>query len=1217
MFCNPVKTRRQGNDNDSTETIYTVYLIGDARRLYTHEETEKLLFDHIGKSDTLSTVIFLGDNVEPRGLPDPDHKLWNIAEQSLKAQLELVEDYQGKVIFIPGNHDWANGKREGTEYIKNQRKYIEKYLDNKEVFIPEKGKPGPVEVDLTEDVVLIVIDSQWWLQDNDKNYGDLEDEADFFIQLKDALNRNRNKKVILAAHHPLYSVGKYGGKFPAKLNIFPLLDFNTYIYIPLPGFLYTGYRKLLGGPQDIAHPAYKLYRNSLLEVIEQHPNLILAAGHEHNLQYIHKDSIHHVISGAAGMATYASKSKKAEFAQQNYGFAELDFKQNGDVWLSFYTLNEDYLYPGNDNINEGILAYSEKLYSKPIYNKAEFKKAIKEIDFSDSVVTAHPQGKSYEAGPFKKVMLGKNYRDEWITPVEVPVFDFNTEKGGLKIIKRGGGKQTKSLRLKDKDGHQWVLRSLEKDPSTGIPEQIKMALAVDLVRDAVSASIPYSALSVPRLADTIGIFHTNPKVVYLADDPRLGKHYNDLANGLYLFEERPAGNRDDIASFGYSKKIVGSPDMLEEVTDDPKHKVDQEYFLKCRLFDIFINDWDRHEDQWRWATFEVEDQTIYRAVPRDRDQTFFVNEGIIPWIAARKYAYRKNQGIDYDTRDLGGLCFNARYLDRRFLNELTYDDWLQIAETMQKQLTDELIEKAVYDMPKEIADINGPTIISKLKSRRDKLVEFASRHYSMIAKKVDIVGTNEDEYFIISREDRNKTKVIVYTLGKKGKKKDVYYKRVFYHLETKEIRLYGLDGKDKFKITGNVDNGIKVRIIGGKGKDDIKDESFVKGGLRKTLIYSKGKKDDIKDGKESRVITSHMPSQNDYNYYAFKYDKYMPLLDFGYNDDDGVFFGVGYFIKTHGFNKVPFATKHKLTLNYAIATNSYNSKYKGVVTSLLFDLDFVMNFEYRSPRYTLNYFGLGNETNNSSDNKDYNRVRIGFVGINPQISKSFNASNSFSVGLFYHKYEVENTSNRYVSDLGISELSPYIFNTLEYYGFNANFITDTRDNIVLPRRGILWQAEIKSGIGVSDSAKDYQQIRSFLSFYMSLNKTSRSVFAFRFGTSINTGEYEFFHGSTLGGRSNLRGYRATRFTGDACFYQNSEWRYKLFNFSNYVSRGQVGLLGFNDFGRVWLDGENSDKWHHGYGGGIWISPFDMAVLTATYDISEEENMFSVKFNFLF
>jgi hemolysin activation/secretion protein len=147
----------------------------------------------------------------------------------------------------------------------------------------------------------------------------------------------------------------------------------------------------------------------------------------------------------------------------------------------------------------------------------------------------------------------------------------------------------------------------------------------------------------------------------------------------------------------------------------------------------------------------------------------------------------------------------------------------------------------------------------------------------------------------------------------------------------------------------------------------------------------------------------------------------------------------------------------------------------------------------------------------------------------------------------------------------------------------------------------------------------FTRIRSDLAAFLTFRKPHRAVIALRAGGSVNFGDYQFFQASSLGGSTNLRGFRSTRFSGDASFYQNTEFRFKLFNFSNYISKGEFGILAFNDVGRVWLEGESSNVWHHGYGGGLWVSPFSVAVLTACYERSKDEpgGLFTLRFRFLF
>jgi outer membrane translocation and assembly module TamA len=72
------------------------------------------------------------------------------------------------------------------------------------------------------------------------------------------------------------------------------------------------------------------------------------------------------------------------------------------------------------------------------------------------------------------------------------------------------------------------------------------------------------------------------------------------------------------------------------------------------------------------------------------------------------------------------------------------------------------------------------------------------------------------------------------------------------------------------------------------------------------------------------------------------------------------------------------------------------------------------------------------------------------------------------------------------------------------------------------------------------------------------------------------------------------------------------------NFSTYLFPGSVGLLVFNDVGRVWMDHETSDEWHVGNGVGIWVAPIRRFVVAAHLTHSKEDKaMPYVSFGFQF
>ena len=218
-----------------------------------------------------------------------------------------------------------------------------------------------------------------------------------------------------------------------------------------------------------------------------------------------------------------------------------------------------------------------------------------------------------------------------------------------------------------------------------------------------------------------------------------------------------------------------------------------------------------------------------RPVPRDRDQAFYTFRGILPWLASRKFAVRKFQTFKHTIKDVPGQSFNAQHFDRYFANEMERKDWIEAAQKMQSEMTDEVIENAFQRWPQNFQELNAKDIISKLKSRRNNLPKFAGELYDYLAKRVDVRGTDKRELFKVERLANGLTKVEVFHVDKERNIKEKFYDRTFYKKETQEIRLFGLDNDDEFNITGQANNGILVRVIGGEGDDVINDDSKVGG----------------------------------------------------------------------------------------------------------------------------------------------------------------------------------------------------------------------------------------------------------------------------------------------------------------------------------------------------------------------------------------------------
>ena len=1197
----------------------TVFLLGDAGKPTKSplEPTFALLKKQMTIAGANSSILYLGDNIYSHGLPDSTHENRAQAEGYLKTQLDLLKNYKGNAVMIPGNHDWDRMGQDGWRNVKNQQRLITQYLGNENVFLPKDGCPGPVEVSINEGLVLLVIDTQWWLHPWDKpGEGDgceIESEEDFLVLLADAVKRNKDKKIIVAGHHPLFSNGLHGGHAKPTTHLFPLTDMKKNLYFPLPvlGSVYVFARTVVGNRQDIPNPKYKALKKALLKIFETHPNLMYVAGHEHNLQYFKEEEQHYIVSGAGCKQTYTTHRKKAQFAYGNKGFSRVNFYDNGDVWLEFWIPEGD----------DGKLVFRQKLMNQPYVKKEE--KKVELIDYTGQ--TREAQGsKLLGAKGMKNTLLGRNYRDEWAVKLEgIRVMDLSKERGGLKIIKKGGGLQTKSLRLEAKTGKQYVLRTIEKFPESAVPEALRGTVGESIVKDQISASHPYAALAIPRLADAAGIYHTNPELVWLPDDAQLGEYQETFGGRLYLYEERPAKNWSDSDMFGSSKKIVNTLKVLEKTQGDNDNYVDQEWVMKSRLFDIWIGDWDRHDDQWRWASFKDEkDRKFYRPIPRDRDQAFFYSDGFALKAGSRKWGIRKFQGFHGEIRDVEGFSFNARYFDRSFINELSKEVWLAYADSLQKAMTDEVIEAAIKDLPEPVYKLHGEEIIAKLKQRREKMSTYAEDFYLFLAKEVSVVGTDKHEYIKVERLNDQETRVRMWKRKRKsGKKKHKMYDRVFKTSETKEIRIYGLGGDDIIELEGEVKKGIKIRVIGGDGADVITDKSKVSGASKKTIAYDTPDTE-LTTSSETRNKLSNADNVNTYDRKDFVYDFTGPALGLAYNPDDGVFLGGGVTWKKQGFRKKPYASKHSIVANIAPRTNSYNLYYTAEWRKALKSWDIVLETDLRVPAFTNFYYGIGNETTRDEDQKQgFYRVRYSQVYIHPQLRKqSTNEAHTFKVGGYLQRVSIEEPGadeDRFVTS---DPLSSALFEVGQsFVAGTASYTLDTRDNRSLPTKGMRLSLENSLVKGIGDDIRDinYYQFKGAFSFYLSSGGSKRFTLAAQLGGAINQGDFEFFQANTLGGVHNLRGHRRMRFAGKSSLYQNTELRIKLFRFKTPVFPGGFGILGINDVGRVWVENEDSDKLHHGYGGGIWITPFDALSLVADYTASEEGGAIFVRFGFMF
>lgn len=336
------------------EYIYSVFLVGDAGGASLNPRSQILenLEMMLNETGEKGAVVFVGDNLYPDGLPPRESENRNELETKLVAQLETVKNFPGKIIFMPGNHDWESTGGNGLEYVNRQERFIEEYLNRGNIFLPDNGNPGPVQVTLTNiedengeftDLNLIVMDTQWWLHPHQKPFpGSADSEEDvkknFRAELENLMSQNTGKEVIISSHHPMETYGRHGGKFPLKTHLLP----------PVGGSLYAGYRKIWGYTQDVPHKTYSQMKDDILTASEDHRGVILAAGHEHSLQFIpfedRENLYYQIVSGSATKSSFVKKERGPVHTFQKYGFGVLRYFPDRSKRLEFYTETGDKIF---------------------------------------------------------------------------------------------------------------------------------------------------------------------------------------------------------------------------------------------------------------------------------------------------------------------------------------------------------------------------------------------------------------------------------------------------------------------------------------------------------------------------------------------------------------------------------------------------------------------------------------------------------------------------------------------------------------------------------------------------------------------------------------------------------------------------------------------------------------------------------------------------------
>jgi Omp85 superfamily domain len=787
-------------------------------------------------------------------------------------------------------------------------------------------------------------------------------------------------------------------------------------------------------------------------------------------------------------------------------------------------------------------------------------------------------------GRLRRLFLGDHYRDLWLTPFRVPHLDLGRYAGGLTPLRRGGGLQTKSLRFKGGDGKEYTFRLLQKDPSKFLPVELQESFAADIVKDQMSAMHPGAATVVPPILDAAGVLHVTPRFYVMPDDARLGEFRAEFGNQVGMLEERPTEADDDAPGFAGARKIVDTPELIEDLWKEPWVKVDGRAYLTARLVDLYLGDWDRHEDQWRWALVGEDGNERYLPIPRDRDQALVRYDGFLLWIARQTDPQLLVFNEDYAKPV--AATWNGRNLDRRLLVELGRPVWDSIAREIQQVLTDEVIDTAVNRLPAEYLARNGEWLRETLLRRRDGLPRAATRTYEFLADKVRLQAGDKADHAVIERAADGATDVKL--LRAKGK---VYFHRVFDPKETSEIQIDLRDGDDQLVIRGE-GKGPLLRVMGGSGADTLIDSSRA----RNARFYDVG---------NATVSVGHGVDHRRYVQPADTSASALPERDWGYrilgtpavtaSSDLGVTLGYRWTRRGFGFRRQPYSSSLQLTGEWSFGRSSgralLDSRWKLVNRNT-----YVLLEGLASGIENLNFYGFGNGTT-STEEKEFYRVHTQVLELSPGIGWNIEGKSRFRVMVrARHTRTDKDDENNQRGP--IFELQPLGYGNFGQLGLNTQYEWDSRDLPMLPTKGVrLLLDAAYYPVTWSASEGAFGTLDAVGSTFLSPGDQTWLTFAARAGGRHTFGDVPYFEAAYLGGNRSLRGYPRNRFAGESSIFGNLEARMRLFRTSIFVP-GELGVFGLVDGGRVFSDGDPDKSWHTDAGGGVFYGAVRRSVVLA-------------------
>lgn len=806
---------------------------------------------------------------------------------------------------------------------------------------------------------------------------------------------------------------------------------------------------------------------------------------------------------------------------------------------------------------------------------------------------------SYRAGGFHRFLLGSGYRDLWALPIRVEVLDMDAYAGGLEPVERGGGAQTRSLRMRGADGQIHLFRSVDKDATQALDPLIRESLAADILQDQIAHLLPSSALVVDPILEAAGVLHAAPRLFVMPDDPRLGEFRESFAGLLGLVEVRPDEGDDGVVGFAGSTRVVGSESFLDRIEDDQDDVIDAEAYLRARLLDVLVGDWDRHPDQWRWAAFDSAGTRRWLPIPRDRDWALSRLDGMMALAVAGIWPHYT--GFRPGFPPAWRATWSARRLDRELLAELDRTSWDAEVADLQERLSDEVIDRAVEAMPRPHRERIGEDIAAALRARRDALDDVAADYYALLASEPDVYATDQEELAEARVLADGSVRLTLAPASDRGAAAGpAFFDRTFVPGETEEVRVYLRGDDDWFIASGEGATPIVVRVVGGGGDDHFEDRSAAK----VARIYD-DRGDNTGSGIDAHPYERPLDLANP-AHWAFARDwgtltARVPVA--AVDPDDGLVLGATVSWLRYGFRRHPYA--RRFTLSAAVGTFTglpraeLEFELRQITPSLSFLADAAISGLERD-----HFYGFGNETTGEPDtvflpaeadsDEEFFRAERWDARVGARVRWEAGTRLYAEAGPF-----VRFTSDRDEEDRLVGIAMPYGSGEFAEAGLEGSVGWDGRDDAAYPTRGAALSVDGKIVPALLDVVDPFGRAGAEASAYATAHVPFEATLGARVRGELVGGTPPYHEATYIGGRRTVRGLRSDRFAGDASLAATAELRVPVAHFQAFLP-AEIGLLGLADVGRVWFEDEESGRWRAASGGGVWLGFLERKAVVSAY-----------------